>query len=319
MKIKLPVKLTQTIGKAGFALKEASPKLLIFGGVGVLIAAGVVACKETLAVEGIIDEHLEELGKINEALENESKVVLKEGEEPVVYTKELATRDKAHLVARTGFKVVKNYLLAILLVGVGAGMIFGGTKILDGRFAAATATAAMFEEKYKNSVDWVRDEYGEEAAKRAATAKKKTETVEETDENGNVSTVEKETWEYGTPYGDYEILWDEYTAPMKWDKNDFYNRQYIENVEYTVNNRLRDKGHVFLSEVYDLLGIERTPASIVCGWLDNPNVPRDENQIRFIFREERNREFSAFDSRPAHWIDFNCDGVIWDKINRRKK
>ena len=314
MKFHLPVKLTQAAAKVANTAKVNSPKLLIFGGAGCLIAAGIYACKQTLNVEGIIDEHLEEKKNIEEALEQGVTIQNENYPEPTVYTEEIAKKDKFHLMCRTGGKLFKNYILVVILGAVGLGLIGKGVGIFDGRLATMTAVATAFEEKYRNSVDWVRDEYGEEAAQKAATAKKVKSTEETVDEDGNTQTVEKEEWVYGTEYGDYAVMYDKYNAQKNWDKSDYYNRQYLEGCERTANDRLTKRGHIMLSEIYDMLGVDRTPASLVCGWLyDKDGGP---NQVRFIYRDIPKNEFDLNDGDPAHWIDFNVQGVIWDKIPR---
>lgn len=315
MKFHLPVKITRALGKAGFAIKEASPKLLIFGGASLILAGGVVACAKTLNVESIIDEHLEEMSKIDEALEKGSTIQNEEYPEPTVYTEKIAGKDKFRLCCRTGGKILKNYILAALLIAAGFALIGKGTNTYDGRVAVATAAATAFEEKCRNMHDYIADKYGEEEAMKASTARKvKTETTT-TDENGNEKKEVFETWEYGTPYGDYEILYDEFTT-KHWDKSDYYNGEYIRTCLRTANDTLRRRGHLFLSEVYDMLGVDRTPASIVCGWIYDETKPIGEDQIQFIFRQPESREFNSIDNRPAHFIDFNCQGVIWNKISR---
>lgn len=53
-----------------------------------------------------------------------------------------------------------------------------------------------------------------------------------------------------------------------------YNRIFIRSVEAWLNQRLAAKGHVFLNEVFDALGYERTRPGVLQGWLFDPNNPR---------------------------------------------
>jgi hypothetical protein len=75
------------------------------------------------------------------------------------------------------------------------------------------------------------------------------------------------------------------------------------------NDLLRARGHVFLHEVLDTLGIQRTPESAIVGWIfdsENPDHIGD-NFIEFNIRDYQS-EYGYI------LLDFNVDGTIFDKI-----
>jgi hypothetical protein len=76
---------------------------------------------------------------------------------------------------------------------------------------------------------------------------------------------------------------------------------------------------LFLNEVYDMLGIPRSQAGQVVGWILGPG---NHNHIDFgVYRgHERGRRFVNGDE-PAILLDFNVDeGIIWDQdIYKRVK
>ena len=81
------------------------------------------------------------------------------------------------------------------------------------------------------------------------------------------------------------------------------------------NNMLRARGHVFLNEVYDALGIQRTSAGSMVGWVMRKDGKGD-NFIDFgIFDGDkpRARDFVNGYERSI-LLDFNVDGVIYDLI-----
>lgn len=81
---------------------------------------------------------------------------------------------------------------------------------------------------------------------------------------------------------------------------------------------LHAKGHVFLNEVYDALGLERSPEGQIVGWALNDNYDPNEGDgyISFgIFEDymkDKGKNFNNYDRTIL--VDFNVDGNILDKI-----
>jgi hypothetical protein len=71
---------------------------------------------------------------------------------------------------------------------------------------------------------------------------------------------------------------------------------------------------VFLNEAYDALGLERSTAGAVVGWVIGDE---GDNYIDFGIFEAQNARFVNGSERSI-LLDFNVDGVIYDKIGRRK-
>ena len=73
---------------------------------------------------------------------------------------------------------------------------------------------------------------------------------------------------------------------------------------------LRARGHLFLNEVYDALGFERTQAGTVVGWLIGNG---GDDFVDFgMYEAVNNRFINGLERTPL--LDFNVDGVIYDKI-----
>lgn len=93
-----------------------------------------------------------------------------------------------------------------------------------------------------------------------------------------------------------------------WIKNPEYNLMFLRMQERYANDFLKAKGHLFLNEVYDILGIPRTSAGAVVGWI------YDENSVvDFGLTDKCNQDFvngCSFDVL----LNFNVQGNILDKI-----
>lgn len=99
-----------------------------------------------------------------------------------------------------------------------------------------------------------------------------------------------------------------------WDPNEDYTSQNLAAVQLWANRRLERKGHLFLNEVFDQLGLSRTREGAVVGWLKNGE---GDNYVSFgdfdasIYRVPSDN-YTRIDSNFI--VDFNVDGVIWDRI-----
>ena len=82
------------------------------------------------------------------------------------------------------------------------------------------------------------------------------------------------------------------------------------------NELLKCRGHVFLNEVYDMIGIPRTKAGQIVGWIYDEKNPVGDNFIDFgIFDETKQKSIDFVNGyERTILLDFNVDGVIYDKI-----
>lgn len=100
-----------------------------------------------------------------------------------------------------------------------------------------------------------------------------------------------------------------------WDDNEDYTSENIQAVQLWANRRLERKGHLFLNEVFDQLGLSRTREGAVVGWIKNSE--NGDGYVSFgdfdasIYRVPSD-DYSRVDSNFI--LDFNVDGMIWDKI-----
>lgn len=101
-----------------------------------------------------------------------------------------------------------------------------------------------------------------------------------------------------------------------WTKDPEYNMRLLKEKQNYCNNLLKSKGHLFLNEVYDILGIPRTKAGAFVGWVYDEKNPIGDNFVDFgIYdtNDERNFDFINGYKNTAI-LDFNVDGNILDYI-----
>jgi hypothetical protein len=171
-----------------------------------------------------------------------------------------------------------------------------------------TAAYGALEKGFNEYRGRVIDKYGEEEDRDFRYGSEKVEVLDqETGKNKTVTRVGSDDPSI------YARFFDPYST--SWSKEAEYNLLFLKCQQNYANDLLRSRGHVFLNEVYDLLGVPRSKAGAVVGWILSKNGETD-NFINFgVFdgREQVARDF-VNGREGAILLDFNVDGVIYDKI-----
>lgn len=293
--MKLPENLTRSVARAVLKAKKNSPH--IFFGAGVAGFAGTVflACKATLKLEATLDE-------IKEDVETVKQLGEKAGADPEKpYSERDHHKDVAYVLVKSGGKLVRLYGPAALLGTASVGALTGSHVQLTRRNAALSATVALVSKAYDDYRARVQEQLGESKELEIYRANK-TETVEVDGKNKKVQVTDPDK---KSPYA---RCFDE--CSEHWERSNEMNKMFLMHQQNYINHRLRARGHVFLNEVYDDLGFERTPAGSQVGWLLNGD---GDGYIDFGMYEVDNARFLN-GLEQSVWLDFNVDGVIYDKI-----
>ena len=101
-----------------------------------------------------------------------------------------------------------------------------------------------------------------------------------------------------------------------WTKDPEYNLMFLKDQQRYANDLLQSKGHLFLNEVYDMLGIPRTKAGQAVGWIYDEKNPVGDNFVDFGMYDMYNEKARDFVNGYERTIllDFNVDGNILDMI-----
>lgn len=101
-----------------------------------------------------------------------------------------------------------------------------------------------------------------------------------------------------------------------WTKDPELNLMFLRKQQDFLNDRLKAEGYLFLNDVYDALGIQKTKIGQIAGWVYDEKNPVGDNYIDFGIYDthrEANRRFVNGLERTI-LLDFNCDGDILDMM-----
>lgn len=312
-KLEIVNSATRTFHKLGFQLKKHSPEILVVAGVVGTVASTVMACKATTKVSGVIEETKEQLATVSKYGE---KGEINTAEGIVEYTEEDVKKDTTIIYAQTGIKFAKMYAPAVILGALSITSILAGHNITRKRNVALAAAYTAVDKGFKEYRSRVIERFGKELDKELRyniKAKEIEETI--TDNKGKEKTVKK-TINVADPngYSIYSIVFDD--GNTGWSKDAEYNKMFLIKQQNYANELLKSKGHLFLNEVYEMLGAPKTKYGQVVGWIYDEKNPVGDNFVDFgIFDiyKEKSRDFVNGYERTII-LDFNVDGNILDLI-----
>lgn len=287
-------------------VEKHSPEILLGVGVVGVVATTVTACKATMKLNDILDECAETREKIKEVAENPNYEDR--------YTEEDAQKDLTINYVQTGVKIVKLYAPSVALGVFSVGCLLGSHNVMQKRNAALSAAYLTVDKSFKEYKQRVIDRVGEEVEKEIRYGIK-AEEIETTvqNEDGTETTV-TETVKTMDPtlYSDYARFFDE-TSPY-WQKDPEYNMVFLKAQQQYANDLLRAKGRLFLNDVYEMLGIDKTKAGQIVGWVYDEENPNGDNFVDFgIYDMSKERVRAFVNGYEANiLLDFNVDGNIWD-------
>lgn len=309
------MEIKKIINQAGLKIKKYSPEILMVAGIVGTVTAAVTACKATLKVKDVMSEKEELQNDIHKCLENPD----------VDYTEEDGKKYLTTVYAQTGVKLIKLYAPSVILGGVSIASIVMGQKILKKRNIALAAAYTAVDKGFKKYRANVVERFGERVDKELRYNIKAKEVEKKiTDKNGKEKTVKEIQYDIeGNPLeniSEYARFFDEATS-TEHHKDAEYNLMFLRRQQDYANEVLKAKGHLFLNDVYEMLGIPKTKAGQVVGWIYDEKNPNGDNYVDFgIYHlsgyepsDERKRAFVNGYERNI-LLDFNVDGPIYELI-----
>ena len=301
-------KMSRNLHKFGFKFKKHSPEILAVAGVVGIVASGIMACKASTKLSGVIEETKEQLDQVHDYVE-------KNGFSDK-YTEEDSKKDTAIIYTQTAVKLVKLYGPAVILGTLSITAMLTSNKILRKRNIALAAAYTTVDKAFKDYRGRVIERFGEELD-RELKYNLKSKEIEEvvTDENGEETTVKK-TVKAMNPndISEYARFFDE--SCSSWNKSQFHNQMFLKQQQNYANDLLKAQGYLFLNDVYKMLGMDVAPYGQVVGWIYDEKNPVGDNFVDFglyDLNDEAKRLFINGRERTI-LLDFNVDGNILDLI-----
>lgn len=298
----MKIDIKPVLNKGAIAVKEHAPEILVYTGIGGTVVSGVMACKATRNLDEVLNQH-----KAN------AEVVHKKYE--VVKDERGKKRDLTRVYARTGLGLARLYGPSVTVGMLSIISILTGNNILRKRNIALAAAYATIDTSFKQYRDRVIDRFGEEVDRELRTGgrQEKIEVIE-TDENGKEKKVKKNaTVVDNLMPSDYARYFGLGYADGA-EPNAGYNLFFLRSQQELANHMLKAYGRLFLNDVYDMLGYERSVAGQAVGWVyDKNSEDHGDNYIDFGIQEVYLKKGEDPDEyEKVFLLDFNVDGNILD-------
>jgi hypothetical protein len=289
-------KFTRGLGRTKLFLGKNSPEILLVVGIVAGLTGAYFAAKVT-----------EEARQEVEATKEEAEEVMTKAQSDE-YTETDQQKELGMVVIKGSLQVAKLYAPAIGFGVLSITALLMSHNIMTRRMASLSTAYSMAVEALSLYRKRVIEEYGEDAdliINRSMTEKK------DLDEDGNETT----TVEWEARPGIYGAYFDEGSREFRetYEMNLFF----LQSQEKVANQMLKWQGHVFLNEVFDMLGLPRTSIGAIVGWkYQHDPKKNNDGYISFdtqgIYNEANSRELRA--SNPRFLLDFNVDGEIYKLI-----
>jgi hypothetical protein len=284
---RVPTGMTRAVYRKSLVLKKNSPHIFFVAGVVGTVTSTVLACRATLKLSETLDEIEHDMSAIKEM---QTEANPRDDSD--------VRKDMVYIYAKSAGKLAKLYGPAVG-VGVGSiGLLTGAHINLTRRNTALMAAYATVTKAFDEYRERVSLELGDERELDIHHAAEELETSEE----DGVKVADPSKW---SPYAKF---FDEQNPNFTKDAE--INRLFLTCQQNYANQLLQARGHLFLNEVYDSLGIEHTSAGSVVGWVIGDE---GDNYVNFGLYEATSAQFiNGWEPRVI--LDFNVDGVIYDKI-----
>lgn len=292
----VPAGMSRLVGRQVLKAQKNSPTILFAVGVVGVVGTVVLASRATLRLE---DEVLTPAEHAKNRLEIASKE----------HTSINRNQELAKIYVRTVSTSLKLYGPSLIVGVLSVAALTKSHQILNQRNGALTAAYAGLAKSFSEYRKAVAEEIGEEKEKDIYHARADAEWVEETPEGPVVVKGKKASRNDRHPYS---FCFDE--TNKHWKRGPNYNQMFLSGQENWANSKLRTRGHIFLNEVLDSLGIERVPDGQIVGWLYED--PEGDGYVDFGIFKDGGFDGTRFvnGEEGSVWLAFNCQGPIHERI-----
>lgn len=293
--------LTRFVSRAGTTLAKNYPTIALTAGVVGFAGTVGLAIHATNKSQWIIGNHKSDIHHTRERFKKQN--------DP--YSPEQFKKDQIAIWTNTITLLGKNYAPTMALGVASIAALISGQSVLSNRLNTMTIAYEGARTLLKTYRENVKKEVGED---------KELELYTTSVADGRERLIETGVLDPDCPGYEFEgtTFWfDSSTSPLNYQDSDMMNANFLRDVENAMNRRLQQRGHLFLNDVYEALGMEDTPLGTQIGWINIPG--KIESYVDFGFDNKINetvmgRIKEASPDKHAYLLDLNVDGVIWNMI-----
>lgn len=306
-------KLSRSVHRVGLKIRKHSPEILMVTGVVGVVTSTVLACKATRKLDEIMNESKQNLEVIHAGMEQ--KTIVDEKGVAHTYSEEDGKKDLTITYVQTGVKIARLYAPAVLVGVTSIGCLLASNDIMRKRNVALAAAYTAVDNSFKNYRNNVIERFGEKLDKELRYNIKVKEIEKRIQNEDGTETVVKEKVEVTdgpNKYSEFARIFDD--GCKGWTKDPETNLMTVTSVQRWANQKLKTDSYLFLNDVYDALGFQRTKLGQMVGWVYDEEVPVGDNYVDFgiyDIHSPKARDFVNGYERNIV-LDFNVDGVILD-------
>lgn len=312
--------------RVGLKFKHHLPSILLATGIVGTGVSTVMACNATTKLSTILEKTKEDVDTIHACVERDDL--------PEEYTVEDSKKDLAIVYVQTGIQIAKLYAPAIGVGILSIASILTSHNLMNKRNLALAAAYSAANKGLKEYHKRVSDRFGEDVARELKYGLKaqKIDEIVVDEETGKEKKVKKTVQVVENPEGiagvsPYARFFDKYNSKY-YEDDAQVNYMFLRCEQNYANDLLKSRGHLFLNDVYERLGMDKTPEGQHVGWIYDPNSEEkrdgyvdfgmyDTYRDRPDYMREKCRDFLE-GHEPVILLDFNVDGDIWKLMKDRK-
>lgn len=297
---RLPNGMSRQVGKAALTTKRHSPILLFTVGTVGFAATIYMACKATLQVDEVLQQHEETQAKIAQASAIDAE-----------YAEKKQSGELRLLKLQTAGKMLKLYAPTLTVGILSVVALTGSHIILNKRNVGLAAVATGLEKAFDEYRRRVADEFGEEKEQEIRYAVQTREVDEKLADGTTRKTQVKVRTGLGT---EYSFLFDQVNS-SHWRREPTENVNFLYIQEKLANQRLESRGFLFLNDVFKAIGLPMTKAGNEVGWTwDAHQKGIGNGYVSFGIMKNTEDQVERWvnGSATGVYLDFNCQGRILD-------
>jgi hypothetical protein len=304
--------VSRKIGRQVLTTKTHSPVLLLGAGVVGFATTVVLASKATLKLHDILDEA--------EAQDEEfEKAQVKAKEKGLTYTDEDKKQDRIKLRVKTAIQIAKAYGPAFIVGTATIACFVSSHNILNKRNAGLSIALAGTTKAFNEYRARVVDELGKEKDREFRYGVIERTIGVETDEGVVEKTIRGVDQNAMLADGDsmYAKIFARNTSE-RWQPVPVQNELFLRGHQNYANDLFNNRGHLFLNEVYEMLGFPHTEEGSVVGWIRG----HGDQEIDFDCWNENNElrdDVFVNGDVDSILLDFNVHGPIFKLLGKNRK